>query len=52
VLELRRQQRIEAAKAADQPTLFEMHEDHRPQADRIAAGRYLEPTLFSMLDSG
>jgi hypothetical protein len=50
VLELRRQQRIEAAKAYEQPTLFELHEDRRLPADRSAAGRYLEPTLFSLLE--
>ncbi|HEX4283683.1 MAG TPA: hypothetical protein VHZ28_01235 [Terracidiphilus sp.] len=50
VLELRRQQRIQAARATEQPTLFELHEDRRLPADRNAAGRYLEPTLFSLLE--
>ena len=46
--ELRRQQ-LEAWTAAQprQPALFELHEDRRPPADRTAAGRYQEPTLFA-----
>lgn len=34
---------------ATQPALFELHEDHRPAAERTAAGRYREPTLFDRL---
>ena len=44
------QQRREAKQAcADvvQPALFELHEDRRPPADRTAAGRFQEPSLFS-----
>jgi hypothetical protein len=50
--ELRRQQ-LEAWKAAqgEQPTLFELKDDCRPQAERTAAGRYQEPTLFSSIIS-
>ena len=50
ICELRRQQ-LEAWKAeqARQLALFEMKEDHRPEAERTAAGRYLEPTLFALL---
>jgi hypothetical protein len=46
--ELRRQQ-LEAWKAAQgaQPALFELRDDCRPQAERSAAGRYREPTLFA-----
>ena len=33
-----------------QPALFELHEDRRPPSDRTAAGRYLEPSLFTLLD--
>ncbi|MGD0192887.1 MAG: hypothetical protein ABSD74_19290 [Rhizomicrobium sp.] len=45
VKERRRQQ---AARAkAKQPTLFELVDDTRPTAERTAAGRYLEPTLFA-----
>ena len=46
--ELRRQQ-LEAWKAerGAQPALFELRDDCRPEAERTAAGRYLEPTLFA-----
>ena len=47
VLELRREQKQACANAV-QPALFELREDRRPPADRTAAGRYLEPTLFSI----
>jgi hypothetical protein len=45
--ELRRQQ-VDAWRAAQaaQPALFELKEDHRPAAERTAAGRYVEPTLW------
>ena len=46
VLELRREQKQACAKAV-QPALFELREDRRQPADRTAAGRYLEPLLFS-----
>jgi hypothetical protein len=46
VLELRREQKKAHARA-QQPTLFELKEDRRPEADRSAAGRYREPSLFS-----
>jgi len=46
LLRLRREQKQACAKAA-QPALFELHEDRRLPADRTAAGRYLEPSLFS-----
>ena len=46
ILELRQQQRRAAAKA-EQPVLFELHEDCRPVTECTAAGRYLEPSLFS-----
>jgi hypothetical protein len=49
VLKLRREQKQASAKAA-QPALFELVEDRRPPADRTAAGRYLEPSLFSLFD--
>jgi len=50
ILELRRQQ-IDAWKAAQpqQPALFELALDHRPKAERTAAGRYREPTLLALL---
>lgn len=48
--ELRRQQ-LEAwrAEQARQLALFEMHEDHRPIAERSASGRYQEPTLLALM---
>jgi hypothetical protein len=50
----KRREQLELATAAEpeQPTLFELKEDCRPVADRTAAGRYLEPSLFSLLDQG
>ena len=50
ILELRRQQ-LEAwrTKQARQLTLFELKDDCRPDAERTAAGRYREPTLFANL---
>ena len=47
VLQLRREQKAVSSKAA-QPALFELHKDRRPPADRTAAGRYQEPSLFSV----
>jgi hypothetical protein len=46
--ELRRQQ-LAAWKAArgEQPALFELQKDFRPAAERTAAGRFQEPTLFA-----
>ena len=49
VLQLRREQK-QACAGAVQPALFELHEDRRPVSDRTAAGRYLEPSLFTLLD--
>jgi hypothetical protein len=46
VLELRREQK-QAQARGQQPTLFELKEDRRPEADRTATGRYREPSLFS-----
>ena len=48
IVKLRQEQCRAAAEAAPvQPPLFELHEDFRPAAERSAASRYLEPTLFS-----
>jgi hypothetical protein len=46
ILKLRREQ-VQAAANAKQPALFELIDDARPPAERTAAGRYLEPTLFA-----
>jgi len=52
IVQLRHEQCRAAAEAeAMQPPLFELHEDYRPVAERTVAGRYLEPSLFSLLDS-
>jgi hypothetical protein len=50
LLELRRQQ-LEAwhAEQRRQLTLFELEEDCRPEAERTAAGRYLEPILLGLM---
>jgi len=49
ILRLRREQLAEHAKAG-QPALFALREDHRPELARTAAGRYLAPSLLSLLD--
>jgi hypothetical protein len=33
--------------AAEQPVLSELRVDHRPESQRTAAGRFLEPYLFN-----
>lgn len=49
--ELRRQQ-LEALRKARgvQPALFELREDHRPQSQRTASGRYAEPGLLDWMN--
>jgi hypothetical protein len=37
----------QAQPRAEQPTLFELHEDHRPPGERNATERYCEPSLFT-----
>jgi hypothetical protein len=49
VLQRRREHR-EACAEPEQPALFELKEDRRPASDRTAAGRYREPSLFTLLD--
>lgn len=48
ILALRKAQ-IEEAKRARQPALFDLKEDSRPKPERTAAGRYAEPSLFTLL---
>ena len=43
ILALRREQR---QPTLPQPMLFELKDDIRPPAQRTAAGRYAEPSLF------
>jgi hypothetical protein len=49
VLQRRREQLLATAEPS-QPALFELKEDHRPASDRTAGGRYLQPSLFTLLD--
>jgi hypothetical protein len=53
ICELRRKQ-LEAWKTAQarQLPLFELKDDSRPAAERTAAGRYREPTLFGTAAQG
>ena len=43
--------RAQAPPRAEQPVLFELHEDHRPPGERNAAERYREPNLFTRLEA-
>ena len=49
ILALRKAQ-IEEAKRIQQPAMFVLHEDRRPRPERTAAGRYAEPSLFTLLE--
>ena len=49
LVNLRREQR-EAARQGEQAALFELREDCRPATERTAAGRYLEPSLFTLTE--
>lgn len=52
IVRLRQEQcRIASEASPTQPPLFELHEDFRPAAERSAAARYLEPFLFSRIDT-
>ena len=44
----RRREQLAAAARVEQPALFELKEDCRPIPERTAAGRYSEPSLFSL----
>ena len=46
----RRQEQRDAARQGEQPALFELREDCRPATERMAAGRYLEPSLFTLTE--
>ena len=46
----RRREQLEAYVRTEQPPLFVLKEDHRPETDRSAAGRYLEPSLFTVIE--
>jgi len=47
----RRREQLKAAAKATQPALFELKDDTRPACERTAARRYLEPSLFTLLDA-
>ena len=52
IVRLRQEQcRVAAEASPTQPPLFELHEDFRPAAERSAAARYLEPSLFSLMNT-
>ena len=44
----KRREQLRAAAKAVQPVLFELRDDSRPATERTAAGRYLEPSLFTL----
>jgi hypothetical protein len=49
VLATRRAQ-LAAIRKAEQPALFELRDDRRPVAERTVAGRYREPSLFTVAE--
>jgi hypothetical protein len=46
LLQLRREQKKAQARV-EQPVLFELKDDSRPETQRTASGRFREPSLFS-----
>jgi hypothetical protein len=48
IVQLRREQRAALARA-EHPALFDLKLDRRPEQERTATGRYLEPSLFTHL---
>jgi len=46
----RRREQLEACAKVEQPPLFELKEDCRPEPECSAAGRYREPSLFTVID--
>jgi hypothetical protein len=44
----KRREQLRATAKAVQPALFELRDDSRPATERTAAGRYLEPSLFTL----
>jgi hypothetical protein len=42
--------RSQATPRIEQPTLFELREDHRPPGERSAAERYEAPSLFTLIE--
>ena len=44
----RRREQVAATAKIEQPALFELKEDCRPMPERTTAGRYSEPSLFTL----
>lgn len=42
--------RAQFRPCVEQPTLFELREDHRPAGERSATERYHEPSVFAVLE--
>ena len=50
ILKVRRKQKRKRWREPQELTLFELRTDCRPSAERTVSGRYLEPTLFSLME--
>jgi hypothetical protein len=50
LVKMRREQ-LQAYAKQKQPALFEMRDDYRPEPQRTASGRYLQPSLLAPLES-
>jgi hypothetical protein len=48
LVRLRREQLAAIMTPPNQPALFELEHDMRPQAERKADDRYLQPSLFNI----
>ena len=46
----RRKEQLRTQAVAQQPQLFELKHDPRPESERTASGRYREPTLFAQIE--
>ena len=49
LLRMRREQ-LEPRRTLGQPTLFALRDDRRPAPECTAAGRYAQPSLFTLLE--
>ncbi len=49
LLKMRREQ-LEQSRRPDQAALFALKDDRRPASERTAAGRYAQPSLFTLLE--
>jgi hypothetical protein len=48
----KRREQLRNAAPAEQPALFELRNDSKPEHERTAQARYREPSLFTLLDAG